>query len=181
MAYEARKRTPTHLKYRVQFVEYQPPQLPFENSSFDIVYSKGVLTHVRDKLPLFKEVYRILKRDGYFMIDDWLSPLQNQWGFRLQRMCKIENLTLYAETESNYRKTLEQCGFSQIKMRDQNNHYAQYNQDIINRLQEPKIAEQFKSQFGELSLKQAIEGYHLIADSIRDNELLIRSISSRKL
>jgi ubiquinone/menaquinone biosynthesis C-methylase UbiE len=86
MVEEATRRTPTHLKSRVKFVCYnKPPLLPFSETSFDIVLSKGVLTHVREKLPLFKEIFRVLANDGILVIDDWLSPTQNKWGERLQK------------------------------------------------------------------------------------------------
>jgi hypothetical protein len=86
----------------------------------------------------------------------------------------MENLTLYAQTESDYRHLLEKTGFTDIQMRAENEHYVQYNQDIINRLNQPKAKASFIAQFGEKPWQEAVEGYQLIADSIRDNELLIR-------
>jgi SAM-dependent methyltransferase len=40
--------------------------LPFDNSSFDVVLSFGVLEHVPNDLESLKEIYRILKKNGLF-------------------------------------------------------------------------------------------------------------------
>lgn len=175
MVEEATRRIPTHLASRVKFVQYEkPPLLPFGNHSFDIVYSKGVLVHIHDKAPLFKEIHRVLKPNGYLIIDDWLSPVKNQWSERIQRMCEIENLTLYAQTEEDYKTLLKNTGFKNIQMRDENIPYAQYDQDIVDRLKQPDVKKTFCEKFGETAWAQAIEGYQLIADAIRNDELLIR-------
>lgn len=179
MVNEATRRTPDHLKSRVSFIQYQEP-LPFESASFDLIYSKGVLTHVRDKLPLFKEVCRALKPNGLLIIDDWLSPFANKWGDRLKKMCEVENLTLYAETEENYIKTLREAGFDDIQLRDENAHYAGYNQAIQDKLREMKTSDSFHSSYAGVTLEQTIECYRLITESIQDNELLIRWIKCRK-
>jgi len=174
MVEEATRRTPFLLKNQVHFSEYHPDNcLPFSDGEFDIVFSKGVLTHLNNKDYLFKEVYRVLKKGGVFIIDDWLSPVEGQWGESLTKMCQKEKLTLYAETESNYQKILEGCGFGDINIRSENDNYYQYNMDIINRLHQEKEILSNKILNQDLIL-EFIEGYQLIADSIKMNELLIR-------
>lgn len=179
MVEEATRRIPHNLKNAVRFVQYQqPPLLPFPDHSFDVVYSKGVLVHVNHKTPLFEEIHRVLKPDGLLIIDDWLSPVKNKWSDRIQKMCEIENLTLYAQTENDYKTLLKNTGFKNIQMRAENSHYAQYNQDIVDRLNKPDIKKSFCNQFSETAWSQAIEGYQLIADAIREDELLIRWIKA---
>ncbi len=45
-----------------------PVKLPFPDASFDGVLSSGVLEHVRDDKASLKEISRILKTRGYFLI-----------------------------------------------------------------------------------------------------------------
>ena len=178
---EATRRTPEALKEYVKFVAYDnPPHLPFNDNAFEIVFSKGVLVHVNDKLPLFVEMARVCQTGGQLVIDDWLSPTKGQWGERLQKMCEMEDLTLYAETVDNYSQILKQAGFTDITIRDENKHYVQYNEDIVAHLKDKDYAKTFIEQFDEKTWHDAIEAYQLIADSIRDNELLIRNVCATR-
>jgi phosphoethanolamine N-methyltransferase len=181
MVEESKKRIPAHLKSKLDYVLMNNGnKLPFANESFDIVYSKGVLTHVPDKTILFKEIFRVLKPQGLFIIDDWLSPVHGQWGAKLNKMSESEGLILFAETEDNYIKLFKRVGFHIIEMRNENKNYSAYNREIIHRLKEENAAKYFKTKYGEKSWQDAIEGYQLIADSIDANELLIRYFITRK-
>jgi SAM-dependent methyltransferase len=42
---------------------------PLKDSSVDRVYAKHILEHLQDLYGIFREVHRILKRDGDFMIE----------------------------------------------------------------------------------------------------------------
>lgn len=71
MVKEAKRRTPAELNSYVNFYEYHPKKtVPFPDNHFDLVFSKGVLTHLDDKTTLFREIYRVLKPQGVIIIDD---------------------------------------------------------------------------------------------------------------
>lgn len=57
---EARRRTDA------TFVVFDGVHLPFEDSSFDAIYCKQVLEHVRAPAPLLAEVARVLRPGGLF-------------------------------------------------------------------------------------------------------------------
>jgi SAM-dependent methyltransferase len=46
-------------------VNYDGRNIPFDNNSFDIVFSSNVLEHVEDLAQINKEIRRVLKPDGY--------------------------------------------------------------------------------------------------------------------
>jgi len=54
----------------VTFQESSAEQLPFPDNSFDAVISNGVLNLVVDKGKALREIYRVLKPDGRFMLAD---------------------------------------------------------------------------------------------------------------
>jgi len=43
-------------------------KLPFENDSFDIVFTSHCLEHIDNIIPLIYEIHRVLKKGGHFLV-----------------------------------------------------------------------------------------------------------------
>jgi arsenite methyltransferase len=54
----------------VEFVEGEAERLPFENESFDVVISNGVIDLAPDKDAVFSEVHRVLRPGGRIQVAD---------------------------------------------------------------------------------------------------------------
>src|SRR5439155_17128222 len=54
----------------VEFVESEAEQLPFEDGSFDVVISNGVIDLIPDKEAVFSELFRVLASGGRMQIAD---------------------------------------------------------------------------------------------------------------
>ena len=54
----------------ITFIESSAEKLPFPDASFDVVISNGVFNLVVDKYTALKEVWRVLKPGGRFMLAD---------------------------------------------------------------------------------------------------------------
>ena len=54
----------------VKFVESEAEQLPFDDESFDVVVSNGVIDLIPDKDAVFAELYRVLVPGGRMQIAD---------------------------------------------------------------------------------------------------------------
>lgn len=178
---EATRRTPEVLATLLDFIVYKPHSpLPFSDNHFDIVFSKGVLTHLDKKDALFEEVYRVLKPGGYFVVNDWLSPYKDRWGARVQMMCERENLSLFAETKENYVDLFKKIGFKDVDCQDESLSYAKYNREIAERLQSKATAHEFSKKFGEVLRQEFVDSYQLIAEAMEEGELIVTLFKARK-
>jgi SAM-dependent methyltransferase len=54
------------LRRDARFETFDGVSMPFSDGSFELVYCKQVLEHVRDPEPLLKEVHRVLVPGGWF-------------------------------------------------------------------------------------------------------------------
>jgi len=58
----------------IRFLEADATNLPFADSSFDIVLSIGVMHHIANWLDALKEIKRVLRAKGYFIYADLIYP-----------------------------------------------------------------------------------------------------------
>lgn len=172
--------TPMEYQGVVGFRHFVPPSLPLEDHSIDVIFSKGVLVHVQNMLPLFADLYRILKPGGVLVIDDWLSPTENVWSESMNTVCEKKGLTLFAHTEAHYLEVLEKTGFDPVTIKDLNQPYIRYNLDIVKHLKHPNSELLFQAKFGVENYQDAIWSYESIAKAISENELLIRGLRAQK-
>lgn len=63
----------TNLKYLVDFHQGDATKLPFNDQSFDVIWTEHVAMNILDKLQLYKEMYRVLKSGGTLAIYDVLA------------------------------------------------------------------------------------------------------------
>ncbi|MBN1483917.1 MAG: methyltransferase domain-containing protein [Chloroflexia bacterium] len=61
---------------KVTLVQGDAYNLPFSNSSFELIFHQGFLEHFRDPLPLLREQKRVLRSKGYILID---VPQRYNW------------------------------------------------------------------------------------------------------
>src|SRR3954468_12548058 len=55
------------LSGRIELTLVEPGPLPFEDASFDVVFTKDALLHMPDKLVAFREIHRVLWPGGVFI------------------------------------------------------------------------------------------------------------------
>lgn len=128
--------------------------LPFESNSFDIVFSKETLNEVADKFGIIKEVYRVLKPDGWFLLSDWMKgDGEISEEFRLWE--KSWNLPIEYEKFSVMKNMLEQSGFSHVSTKSRNSWYAVEARNELAQM-EGSLRQRFMEiQKNELVLQQA--------------------------
>ena len=126
---EVEEYTLAHAREKVQAAELEsritlelivPGPLPFDTSSFDLVFCKDVVCHLPDKLPLFAEVARVLKPGGCFALGDWsMGPTPVPGTDACQRRVqRPDGLILYFEPLDAYLCGMTDAGFDSVTRRD---------------------------------------------------------------
>ena len=59
----------------VEFREATVPPLPFENETFDCVVSFQVIEHIADDKEFVREVHRVLRKGGRFIVTTPNRPM----------------------------------------------------------------------------------------------------------
>lgn len=112
------------VKEKVELKIVEPGPFPFDDESFDVVFSKDSMIHIEDKTALFKEVNRVLKPGGVFVASDWLSGDDENGLPALDRLRKLAHLSFKMATAGEMETALADAGLRDIKSRDRNSWYA---------------------------------------------------------
>lgn len=92
-ASEATERLPEN----VEFIETTVPPLPFANESFDYVVSFQVIEHICDDKEFVREIQRVLRKGGKFIVTTPNRPMsltRNPWHVR-EYTCEELYMLLY--------------------------------------------------------------------------------------
>jgi ubiquinone/menaquinone biosynthesis C-methylase UbiE len=65
-----RNATEYGLSKRVKYVHSDAQTMPFENNTFDAVFTNGSLHEWADPIKIFNEIHRVLKPNGHYFISD---------------------------------------------------------------------------------------------------------------
>ena len=79
----------------VEFIEAAVPPIPAANNSFDYVVSFQVIEHIKRDFEFVREVYRVLKPGGKFIVTTPNAPMsltRNPWHVREYRAEELTNI-----------------------------------------------------------------------------------------
>ena len=133
------------LSDRIVVVEGSFDDLPFDDASYDVVWSQDAILHAPDRGAVLSEVARVLKPGGAFIFTD---PMQADGIEDTSSLKPIYDRIHLANLASFgfYREALQQRGLEEVRIDDLSpqlrNHYAQ-------------VAEDLDAQRGELSTDDA--------------------------
>jgi SAM-dependent methyltransferase len=99
----------TRLEEKVEFVHGSALALPFEKPVFDLAYTIHVCMNIADKLKLFREVRRVLKPNGLFVIFDLMRTGEGSMRFPVPWALTEE--TSFVSHVNDYRDALVAAGF----------------------------------------------------------------------
>ena len=118
----------TNVEFRKGDIE---DSIPVEDNSVDVAISNCVINLATDKVKTFKEIYRILKKDGKgrMIISDLVTSKEIRGdSVNPEDWCSCIDGAL---TKENYIKSIKEAGFSEVKTL---NEQIYINEDKTNRI-----------------------------------------------
>ena len=112
------------LSHRISIRRVSPGPFPFDDGTFDVVFSKDSMIHIPDKPALYAEVYRVLAPGGWMLVGDWFgnglepTPAMREWLDAVGLTFTLESIDASADL-------LRACGFVDVQWRDRNAWYAE--------------------------------------------------------
>ncbi|AHF06577.1 methyltransferase domain-containing protein [Desulfitobacterium metallireducens] len=99
----------------VDFLVASMDQIPLEDNSLDAVLSNCAINHVEDKVTVYREIYRVLKRGGRFVVSDIMTEQPLPQEIREDPEA-IADCFGGAITIQEYENVLKNAGFSQVEV-----------------------------------------------------------------
>ena len=126
--------TQAGLNHKINIQLAKPGALPFDDGSFDIVFSKDSIIHIPDKRAIYSDIFRVLKPGGRLAFSDWYgSDLPQTPEFK--EWLVVVGLTFDMGTVESAAKLLGDIGFTDIELEDRNSWYAKNMEEELATLQ----------------------------------------------
>lgn len=106
----------------VQFIQSELEKISLDNDSTDLVISNCTINHSSDKQSLWKEVYRILKKGGRFVVSDIysLAPVPEEYR---NDPGAISECWAGSVTRNQYLEQLNNAGFKNVEIIEESAPY----------------------------------------------------------
>lgn len=112
------------LTNKIGIVKVVPGPFPFEEGTFDVVFSKDSILHIPDKTAMAADAFRVLKPGGQFAASDWLISHDAEPSQEMADYIKSEALDFAMASPKSYAKAMEDAGFVDIELVNRNPWYA---------------------------------------------------------
>lgn len=144
------------------FETVSPGPLPFDDVSFDMIFSKDAFLHIPDKETLMLDCARVLKPGGLIAASDWMRMDDNPPSPQMADYIKSEGLDMHMCSLNRYQSALEAAGFDDIHLRDRNAWYKNLARQEIEQLKGP-LREQVIELVGEEDADHTVEIWEKMA------------------
>ncbi|XP_073676428.1 phosphoethanolamine methyltransferase isoform X3 [Garra rufa] len=138
----------------VQFEVSDATKRRFPDATFDVVYSRDTILHIRDKVDLFRKFYSWLKPGGKLLISDYCCG-EKPWTPVFQDYVNQRGYILY--TPQRYGQFLSEVGFSNVRAEDRTEQFIQVIKAELQRAGEMK--QEFIQEFSQEDYDAIVNGW----------------------
>jgi ubiquinone/menaquinone biosynthesis C-methylase UbiE len=164
---------------RVGFVRIDPGPLPFDESSFDVVFSKDAIIHVEDKEELYREAFRVLCPGGRLFVSDWLRGEDDALTGQVEEFVIAAEHGFVMARPSEVKAIVERVGFDGAAMDDRRSWYLAEATAELGRLRgDLQVA--FVDRWGEDAAAAEIQFWQVLVASLASGALAPHHLRARK-
>ncbi|MBL4707526.1 MAG: class I SAM-dependent methyltransferase [Flavobacteriales bacterium] len=122
------------LDSRTSFVQGDATSLPFDDNTFDVVWTQHVQMNIPDKKKLYSEISRVLKPEGRFLYYDILKKGDGEVNYPMPWASTSNMSFLFKETDMH--DFLTQFGLTKEQSNDQTQTGIDFFNALVARLKE---------------------------------------------
>ena len=167
------------LEGRIAIDHVTPGPLPFDDGTFDVVFSKDSIIHIADKEALSAEIFRVLKPGGWLAASDWLMSHDDTPSPEMQAYIAAEDLDFAMASPDRYRKALGAAGFTDIALTNRNPWYRTVAQDELARFSGPDRAA-WEARHGAPLIAESVETWSKMIAVLDSGEHCPHHLRARK-
>ena len=140
------------LQEDIEIVKVKPGNFPYDDASFDVVFSKDSIVHIENKEQLAKEIFRVLKPGGHFVGSDWLRSNDDDPSPEMLHYLKLEDLGFEMASPNRYTHALTEAGFQDVFLSNRNRWYTEKaRQEVL------KLSKLMRQEFEDISSKKFMD------------------------
>jgi ubiquinone/menaquinone biosynthesis C-methylase UbiE len=122
------------LDSKTTFIQGDATNLPFDKSSFDVVWTQHVQMNIPDKMKFYSEINRVLKKGGHFLYYDILRKGNRKINYPMPWANTSELSFLFKKIEME--NILEDLGLAKVQSTDQTLAGVNFFNALIGKLNE---------------------------------------------
>ena len=168
-----------HLDDTIELVSGIAGPLPFEDSSFDVVYVTAVSCHMQDLSGFFQDIYRVLKPKGCVVGSEWMIKQNNAAYKGFDDLLRQRGLNFYFVDQTDFVDALNTASFANIQINDRTEAFTEFSKLGVQQVQ-GELKESIVSKLGQSGYDAFLHWAQIRYAGLSDGGLLQQHFRAEK-
>ena len=164
---------------RITYRVIDPGPLPFDDASFDLVFSKDAIIHVHEKDALYAEAFRVLRPGGRLLVGDWLRGDGDAVTPQVDSFVEAAGHGFAMVSLRDVEAIIDRAGFDDIELQDRRSWYLGEATAELERLR-GEMRPEFVERWGEDAAQAEIDFWEVLVASLSTGALSPGHVRARK-